>query len=51
MMDYRLLLKKYMAFICKEEGVSYITHIIPDDDGWTEEELAELKKIEHEVGD
>jgi hypothetical protein len=50
--DYRELLKKYIAHIKAVESIDYIDHI---GDGWTqnvgisEEELAELTKLSEET--
>ena len=54
MTDWQRLLKKYMAFVLEEEGISFVHHI---DDGWRPSpapqfesgEVAELREIEHQI--
>lgn len=48
MIDYRRLLAKYMNAIMKEEGITFVSRIYPDD-GFTVEEIEELIKIEGET--
>lgn len=52
-MDYRELLKRYMSHVLENEGITYVEdHMVnthTDAVQFTDEELAELKKIEDEV--
>lgn len=47
-MDYRELLKKYMAHVFTNEGTTFMgdAHTYG---GFTEEELAELRKLDKEI--
>ncbi len=48
MIDYRLLLKRYMAKVIDDEGADYIDTFTHDAIPFTETEIAELKKISDE---
>ena len=47
--DYRTLLKKYMAHIIEEEGVSYVEYVPWTVLGIDESDKAELRRIEIEI--
>lgn len=48
--DYRALLKKYIAHVASCEGTTFIDHWSPpNDDPLTSEEVTELKKLEDEL--
>ena len=49
-MDYRELLRKYMAFIREQEGINFLIRVDePSWSGFTTEEFDELRKIEDEL--
>lgn len=50
-MDYRELLKRYMAKVCDCEGVSFVESWSPDDEILSEEDTEELLKIQKELHD
>lgn len=50
MVDYQVLLKKYMARVIASESVSYVdTHVGMGEREPDEEEMAELERIEREL--
>jgi len=46
--DHRALLLKYMRHVISEEGISFLRGIT-EVDGFTLDEIAELRKIEEEA--
>ncbi len=54
-MDYKQLLTKYMAYVARQEGITYVNYLttydtesgkeVPVDDSFTQAEVDELKAI------
>lgn len=48
MIDYKSLLHRYMHHIGREEGACFIPYVGVDSDRFTDEEIAELDRLEQE---
>lgn len=47
MIDYRALLKKYMAIVAREEGITFVDYALSAD--LTPDEAVALKRVEQEL--